>query len=59
MTTNRLAKSETAYASKMSALDWYNLAVEKGLRTHAAAWWQEALRRGEVNGDPKMRAAGE
>lgn len=49
MTTNRLAKSETTYVTKMRALDWYRLAIDTNRRDAAAAWWQEALRRGEVS----------
>jgi hypothetical protein len=43
----------------LTAREWYELAVEKGHRQAAAAWWQEAIARGEVNGDGRMRAAGE
>lgn len=41
------------------ALEWYHMAVEKGLRAHAAAWWAKAVENGEVNADGRTRGAGQ
>jgi hypothetical protein len=51
--------NRSAPATKMRAIDWHRIAVDKGLRIAAAAWWQEALARGEVNADGRTRAAGD
>jgi hypothetical protein len=42
-----------------TALDFYRIATEDGNTDLAAKWWAEAVARGEVNSDPKMRAAGD
>ena len=47
-TENRLAKSETSYVSKYTALQWARMAREKNLPKHEAAWMAEAKRRGEI-----------